>query len=232
MVRRLSILLAILTPGLAWAADCTEPARQLRDPMQDVRDRAATALYDHCSPASLGPDDAAALRASLDLGVSAAGAVLLLGHFPDAASKAALEALRRQPKPIVKLHPWGPIASQSLAASVALARTGSTDARSEVHRSITEGNTGNLRFLLEVLKEIDDPSLLRALAEGLSDRREIPGGVPSHAEPQRRVCDLTAEAFASKLGLSYSFPLSPGRRYTDHELAGARSAVAERLSPP
>ncbi len=229
---RLIILLTALVPITGWAG-CAEHLKALSDPTQDQRDRAGTALYDQCDPATLGPEVGASLRRSLDLGTSAAGIILLLGHFPGAETTATLEAIRKKSgETIVKLHPWGPVASPSLAASVALARLGNTEARDQVLQAITAGELGDSRFLLSVLKEIDDPALLTALSKRLSDTREIPGGVPSGARPQSRVCDLATESFGARFKLSYSFKLSPGRQYTDAELAEARTVIERAIVTP
>ncbi len=224
------VLLCGLIPAME-RRECANEVKRLTDASQDVRERAATLLYTACGPSGLGKQAAASLRKSVELGNSSAGAILLLGHFPCAATKAVLEqAMLRPTKPgLVKLQSWGPAAPVALAAQIALTRLGSPVSRDQLLGAVSTGSAEEEHFLLSVLPEIDDPGVLGALSGKLDDEREISGGVPSGATPRPRVCDLAVEAFGAKLKLKYSFRVSPGRRYTASEREEAREKIATAM---
>ena len=45
--------------------------------------------------------------------------------------------------------------------------------------------------------------------------------MPSGVQPRRRLCDAAVDAFAARLKLTLSFPLTPARRYAPEQLAEA-----------
>jgi hypothetical protein len=200
----------------------TEPGlwRGLQADEPEAQERAALAIYDSGrSLADLGGDAAsAALRSSVNRGNHSAAAILLLGRDSSSEAKTILTSLRNQPDDDrTKLRAWSPVVGVTLAAAVALSRLGDTDARSWLIAHIEQAPLGDLEFLLDVAKEIDDPAILHALATGLDDERPVRAGVPSGAEPQRRLADLTVDALTDRLGLSVSFPLRPSGQYSAEE---------------
>ncbi len=72
-------------------------------------------------------------------------------------------------------------------------------------------------FLLDILRYVDAPEVWHAISEYLTDKTEIPEGVPSGAE-RRRVCDHAVDAFVDVFGLPVSFPRNPGGQYGAKEI--------------
>lgn len=209
-------------------ASCEAALAALASDSADTRERAARLLYDRCDRAILvrDPATAAALRKAVESG-SGAAAILLLGHFRDAES---IRALRSVPavKP-VKLHLASAPVPAPLVAAVALARAGQPG---PLEAAVRTRDLAELEFLLEVLGEIEPGPAMRTLADAaLADEREVAGGVPSGARPRRRLCDAAVDAFAARLGLDLTFPLTPSRRYPPEHLAEAQAAIRRRLPP-
>ncbi len=201
----------------------------LADRQLEIQERAAAALYALDQPAAtatLAGDVAAALRSSVAGGNKAAAAILLLAYFPGDETVQVLSALlggedgRR-----TKLHPWSPSVPVALPALVALSRVGPPRHRATLLASIDGASLDDLTFLLSVMREVDAPAVLHALAPTLSDTREIEGGVPSGAQPRRRLADAAVDAFAGRLRLGLSFPLNDAGRYS----ATQRSEVGRKI---
>lgn len=205
----------------------------LADPLQDIRARAALALYEHFDPPQLAKDESfgKALRGSLDQGNDAAAAILLLAWFPNEESRSSILALReRAGEGLSELHSWTPAVRTSLVGNVALSRIGDRDARLSLLERIGAGDLKELSFLLSVLREIDSPEVTHALAKAtLADEREVQDGVPSGAEPELRLCDLAVVAFSKDLGLEMKFPVDEPRRFTAAEIEAVRQALRESL---
>ncbi len=211
-------------------AGCPLIVKALDDPSADIRERAARTLYARCEAARLEPaaDVAAALRRSVAAGNTAAASVLLLGRVPVQDNAALLAALAEDSAP-VKWQPWDQAIPRSVAALVALLQYDLETGRQGLEQIVAAGGLSEQVFLLQVLGQIDDPTLLASLAKHLSDQREIGGGVPSGAKPQRRLCDLAADAFGAKYALAPPPDAPRAPRYDDAALARIAAEVAQRL---
>jgi HEAT repeat protein len=200
----------------------------LADADEDLRNRAAQAVYDRCADPATLPGIEGALRRCLELGTSVAGAYLLLGRVPGPESIAALQPFADGTQ-LVKLHPWTSPVSVALPASVALLRAGQARARDRVMQA-TGTSLAETVFLLHVLADVEDPSALKSATALIDDRREISEGVPSGATPRRRVADLAVDSLASRLQLKIGFTLSSSARYSEANLKEVRAAADAVLS--
>jgi HEAT repeat protein len=205
----------------------------LRDSAQDLRARAALALYEQYDPLQLAerPDIGEALRASIEQGSDAAAAILLLGYFPDEASLKTLQALDEQAGAAqTELAMWAPVVPVRLPAAVSLSRLGDRAGRLTLRQTSTGGSLAEREFLLSVLREIDAPDVLHALATGtLDDVSEIGGGVPSGVQPPRRLCDLAVISFVRRLNLPVKFTIDDHRWFTPAEIDMVREGIAGSL---
>ncbi len=204
----------------------------LTDSSQDIRARAALGLYERHDPVQLAtrPELGEALRASVNQGNDAAAAILLLSYFPGKATQTALTALReRAADGQTELAAWTPVVPVRLVIEVSQSRLGDAEARLALLKTSASGTLAELEFLLSVLREIDAPELLHALAQSLNDTREISSGLPSGAEPKRRLCDLAVVALVQRLDLPVKFALSESRRFTPAEIASVRRAMVDTL---
>lgn len=204
----------------------------LGDPLQDIRARAALALYERHDPLQLAerPELGEALRASLDQGNDAAAAILLLGYFPDEASLKALEALRdRAGDAQTELATWAPVVPVQLPVAVSLSRLGDRAARLTLLQTSADGSLAEREFLLSVLREIDSLEVLHALASTLDDTHEIGGGAPSGVQPQRRLCDLAVVSLVKRLNLPVNFTVTDQQRFTSGEIDAVRKAMVSGL---
>lgn len=204
----------------------------LGDSLQDIRARAALALYEQHDPLQLAdrPELGEALRASVQQGNDAAAAILLLGYFPGESTLATLQALsERAGAAQTELANWMPVVPVMLVAAVSRSRLGDSEARQALLQTSVEGTLAEREFLLSVLREIDAPQVLHALASALDDTQEIGGGVPSGIQPQRRLCDLAVTAFVERLNLSVAFNISDQRRFTPAEIDAVRQAIVNSL---
>ncbi len=205
----------------------------LRDSSQELRARAALALYEQHDPLPLAGRSAVgeALRDSVDQGNDAAAALLLLGYFPGEASLKVLRALNaRAGEAQTELATWAPVVPVRLAVAVSLSRLGDQAGRLALLQTSAEGAPSEREFLLSVLREIDAPEVLHALAAGtLGDTRSISGGVPSGVQAQRRLCDLAVSSFVKKMNLKMKFSVDGSRRFTRTEIESVRQALANSL---
>lgn len=208
-------------------------ALALRDPSQEIRARAALALYERHDPLQLAerPEVGEALQASIDQGNDAAAALLLLGYFPGESSLKTLQALNeRAGEAQTELATWAPVVPVRLAAALSLSRLGDQAGRLTLLQTSTEGSLAEREFLLSVLREVDAPEVLHALAAGtLNDVSAIGGGVPSGVQPQRRLCDLAVVSFVKRLNLPVNFTVNDQRRFTPAEIDAVRQAMAGSL---
>ena len=205
----------------------------LRDPLQDIRARAALALYEQHDPVQWAerPEVGEALRASVDQGNDAAAALLLLGYFPGEPTLKALKDLRKRAGDAqTELATWAPVVPVNLAIAVSLSRLGDQAGRLMLLQTSAEGSLAEREFLLSVLRELDSPEVLHALAAGtLGDVSEIGGGVPSGVQPQRRLCDLAVVNFVKRLNLPVNFTVNDQRQFTPAEIDAVRQAMAGSL---
>ncbi len=217
-----------LLSSIAGSEAAKAMAVSLRDQDPDIRSRAAMAIYG-AEPAGdvLGDArNAEALRESVKSGDHSAAAILLLGYAPGPGSVSLLRELRGEaPDLRTKLHPWSELVPVSLVATVALSRLGDGGARKALLEGLAGASAETHAFLLSVLRDVDDPSVLHALSEALADEREVGEGVPSGAEPRRRVCDLAVDAFVDRLGLQVGFPRNPAGRYGSREIEEVRRLI-------
>ena len=201
----------------------------LVDPSQDIRQRAARALY-QCDRSTITNETSAGalFRESIELGNPAAAAILLLGYFPDDKTTTALNGITEKSVP-VKLESWMIPVPATLAAAVSLTRLQQSESKVRVLKSIARDSLDEQVFLLNVLSDIDEKDILRSLAGFLSDQREIRYGVPSGATPRRRLCDMALDKFVKRLDLKIDFPLAPSGRYSDAQLKKVKTAIFEAI---
>lgn len=225
--------------ALALLTASTDPAAipllalALRDPSQDLRARAALALYEQHDPLQLAERSGVgeALRASVDQGNDAAAALLLIGYFPGESSLKTLQMLNeRAGNAQTELASWAPVVPVRLAAAVSLSRLGDQSGRLTLLQTSAEGSLADREFLLSVLREIDAPDVLHALAAGtLGDVSEIGGSAPSGVQPQRRLCDLAVDSFVKRLNLKINFSIDDHRRFTTAEIDAVRQVMTRSL---
>jgi len=202
--------------------------RALGDPLVEVQERAAMALYERYEPQTLAASSevGAGLRKSVTAGNTRAAAILLLAYFPGPETQQLLGKLRGRPaEEVTKLHEWSPTVPVSLAATVALSRLGENGARAGLLGQIENAGINVLEFLFEAIREIDSPEVLQALKPALDNQAEVSSGVPSGAAPRRRICDVAVNAFVRRLKLLVDFELSESRRYTDAQIQQVRQQI-------
>ena len=196
----------------------------------DQRERTALDLYRQCDrdAVAASPVAAQALRSLVTEGSASAAAILLLGHSDDPASMAVVrEDGQRQTGR--KLEPWYPPASALLVSTVALARHGGPADRAALEETLQTTELQARRFLLEVLDELPVDTL-PLVASYLDDPREIDGGVPSGAQPRRRLCDRAVDAFTAELALKLPFERVESKRYSAEQRSAVRDAVKQGVS--
>lgn len=225
--------------ALALLTASTDPAAipllalALHDPSQELRARAALALYEQHDPLQLAERSGVgeALRASVDQGNDAAAALLLIGYFPGESSLKTLQMLNeRAGNAQTELASWAPVVPVRLAAAVSLSRLGDQSGRLTLLQTSAEGSLADREFLLSVLREIDAPDVLHALAAGtLGDVSEIGGSAPSGVQPQRRLCDLAVDSFVKRLNLKINFSIDDHRRFTTAEIDAVRQVMTRSL---
>ncbi len=167
----------------------------------------------------------------MELGNSSAQAYLLLATGTNEANAHLLQKLTSpgEDDDLVKLEPFLKPVAASLPASIALANLGAVGSAVPLRQMARSQDIADIIFLLSVLEEITDPQTLRSLARHFDHGEEISLGIPSHAQPRRRVSDLALDSFAARLDLKLDFPLLGARRYSDEELTAVRVAVAAAL---
>ncbi len=217
---------------IASPTACQTIVPALVDESADIRERAAQAVYDcHKTHPETNLELGDYPRRSIELGTAAAQVYLLLAINSSEKNAALLKevvASGEQAMP-VKLKSFLMPVPASLPAAVALAQN-NTEASAIPLRHISKsGEIADIVFLLHVLNEISDLETLRSLAGYLENNQEIGIGVPSHAEPKRRLADLTLDTFAEKFNLSFDFSRSGAKRYSPVELATARTAIFKVL---
>ncbi|WP_406696239.1 HEAT repeat domain-containing protein [Singulisphaera sp. Ch08] len=202
--------------------------RALNDASADIKERAATSLYerDDLSTMAARTTLRAALCKSVQHGNPSAAALLLLAYFPDKEVEKVLQAEQAQPAgETVELETAPTPVPRSLPATVALSRIGAPGARKDLLGIIHRGKLDELRFLLAILREIDAPEVLHELKSTLDDQRETGSGAPIGVEQRRRLCDDAVDAFVRRLTLRMDFDLSEARRYTQAEIGKVRDAI-------
>jgi hypothetical protein len=224
----LCLALAVSPPTHADdEAACLAAVTALASPSADAREHAARQLYERCDRAILDKDPAAAsaLAKAVERG-SGAAAILLLGYSRDAESRRMLRAVPST-KP-VKLRLSSVPVPALLVAAVAMAHAGEPG---PLESAVRTQVLAERQFLLDVLGDLEPGPAMRTLAESaLGDEREVMGGVPSGAHPRRRLCDAAVDAFAARLKLRLSFPLTPARRYASEQLAEAHAVIQQHLA--
>lgn len=216
--------------GLDHPATAPLLARLLADLDADIRARAADALFalpDPGSALAAAPSAMEALLADAAGGAPTAAQLLLLGYAGTDKAAAVLRAIVEDGEaPPVKLYPWQRPVPAALAATIALSRLGERAARDALLQRQPPLPPEEMAFLLSVLPAIDAPSVLHHVAAlALDDEREIAGGVPSGAGPQRRLCDRAVDVFAARLDLTLPFALNPAGRYGEAERRAVRDAM-------
>lgn len=112
--------------------------------------------------------------------------------------------------------------SAEARAEVAGSRRGDARARMALMQRIEAGAVADLRYLLTVLDEVDDPKVLHHLANRtLDDERPLEG------DAGRRICDAAVEAFVHRLKLAAPKPAAG--RYGPEARAAVREAMRGTL---
>ena len=199
---------------------------------EDLRSRAALALYDLPEPEELAKhkEAGANLRKAVRDGHRSAAALLLLGYFPGEETERLLnDVASERPPQNTKLKNWGPVVPASLPARVAASLLGVPAARRYLLDQVESMPAEQRQFLLEAIREIDAPELLHRLAISLGDKTIISGGAPAGVEGQRRLCDLAATALVRHLALPVDFKVDDGVRYTDAQIETVRTAMRKTV---
>jgi len=161
------------------------------------------------------------------MGNASAAPLLLLGRFSNDETRSFFRGLLAGERSMVKLDDWNPPVPQALAAAVGGVSVGVPEAEPVLVQSLQTINQAE--FLALVLGDIHVASALRPLLALLHDERPVSTGVPSGAEPRRRVCDLAVESLVHRLRLTPAFTLHPPARYSKGERdqieALARAAI-------
>src|SRR6266542_3175660 len=202
--------------------------RALADTSPDIRERAALALYERYEPAQLAAH-AGACKALAALAAGdnpSAAALLLLGYCPGPETERVLRTVAAQtPAPPVRLFPWSAPVVASLPARVALARLGDREAQLALAQAVAGDTPAELEFLLAALREIEAPTVLRALTGVLADTRKAATVAHSGAVPQHRLCDVAVNAFVRRFSLKIGFELSEVLPYSVDQLDDVRRRV-------
>lgn len=204
----------------------------LADADSEVQRSAAAGLYG-LDPGALAkhPASAKALAQGVAAGNTAsAPAILLLGYAPPDAVTPVLQQLCGQgPDHRTKLEEWTPPVPVRLAATVVLSRLGDREARRALLEATTAQDLAVRQFLLGVVRDIDSPEVLHALAAYLDDPRLTGSGAPAGAESQRRLCDDAVNALVRRLKLKVDFPLSEAQPYLPAQIDQVRARLAEAI---
>lgn len=205
----------------------------LADADEQIVQEAAAVLYDQYHPEQF-PDPASAakaLAAAVAAGnTSSASVLLLLGCLPGRDSIAALKkAQQEQADNPTKLHEWTTAVHVPLAADVALSRLGDAEGRRRLLEAAAGDDLETLRFLLAVLRDVDAPEALHAVAHALDDKRPTGSNAPAGADSPRRLCDDAVDAFVARLKLKASFPLNDAQAYSDAQIAEIRRKIREAI---
>jgi len=188
----------------------------LADADQSIVSRAALALYRRFSPTAVmsAPGAARILAACVDGGQRTAAAILLLGNDGPEAAPSLRRVVESGDGSLSELESWTPVVSSALVARVALARLGDPAALTELTSAIPRSGLDELRFLLEVIAELDDPAFLQLLASTtLSDTRPVQAAAPSGVSSGWRLCDAAVSAFVKALSLPVRFALRSVQPY-------------------
>lgn len=221
-----------LTTVVGSAAAVPLLARVLTDPVAELRERAALAIYEKFEPRAIATNDALgkALAASVTQGNPSAAAALLLAYVPGSVAEKCLHAERdRMPPAAVRLYSWSAPVDGSLAAQVALAHRGDSAAVQFLSQKLHHAIPAEIEFLLATLREIESPPLLRALAETLNDTRAAATVQHSSRGSARRLCDVAVNAFVQRFALPVGFELSLTLSYTPRQIDEVRRGVEVSL---
>jgi hypothetical protein len=201
---------------------CSDLSAALTNSEAEVRDRAASALFEACGVRVVDAGVASALRKSIEMGNTSSVALLLLGKAGDSES---IAVLRKQAaaEGMVKFAMDSQPIPQSLAAKLGLFESGVSGPRAELESILTNPDPAQARFFLDALPFIDDAQLLKLASRRLEDTRPIPN------ERRRRICDYALTAFAGKFHLQLSFKVRDYGQYDADSLAEARRAVESAI---
>jgi hypothetical protein len=154
----------------------------------------------------------------------------LLSYDPSKQAGELLSEIKQNPTgKLAKLRPWTAAVPIPLVVDLALSRRGDAAARLALLEMVGEGSLEVDAFLLDVLREVDEPKVLQALKKALDDEREVSGGVPSGAEPRRRLADQAVDSFVERLNLSVGFRRDSSRRYSSEEIAEVKSLIGSSI---
>ena len=186
----------------------------LKDPREDVRDKALRFLHSNHDAADLPillphltshPDDFVREQVAL-----------IIGEIGSRSAIADLERALAQPQPEPVPH----------AIRLALARLGQPASRAEIFAGLSKATVSERRAALEDFGYIADPSETRRLVPLLSDRRPAVNIGRSGTTNMIRVCDLTVEVASAVLREPFSFSTETRRSFSDAELAEAGRAIS------
>lgn len=225
-VRReaVALLAAMEDPGAAAALVAT-----LDDDNADIRERAANAVLDHrLRFGDVGAvDPGEAIVAASKKGELSGSAILLLGY-----SQVGVTVLQQATTGtrLIKTRDAGPAVSIGLAAQLALSRRGDKSARAHLESHFADADDNSLIFVLSNIGIIDSPTLLHALAAATLGNSSPTGlGVPSGAEPSRRVADEAVIAFVKRLSLKIDFDVEDMVRFKPEQIDTVKELIGESI---
>lgn len=113
------------------------------------------------------------------------------------------------------------------AISLALARLGEEANRQAYLKRLRQDDAKERSLAARDFLYVNDRSLLPQLLPLLEDLRPALNVGPSHGPYLIRVCDVTINVLDEFLKHPFSFKIEPARRYTEQEIASARTALAQ-----
>ena len=200
----------------------------MANPDYDTRVRATEAVYTAVIAHGAPRDQAFADKIVAAIqGEPTAGALLLGGLVP--AAEEPLNAHVGQTR-LVKLFTSKPPVPAGIPATVALSLLGDQDSRDRLEQSVMAGDPVLLEFYLTAMPMIDSPTILHALAAAtLANEAPVGDGLPSGADPPRRLADIATETFVRQFDLHPGFELDETERYSEEKRRKVLSLITASM---
>jgi len=151
--------------------------------------------------------------------------MLLLSCFKDDGQVFQFLERERKTNKSIRFDMYTPSASIAVSVDIVLTHWGRSDAVDRLLEHIEGGNFGNLDFIFQALKLVNNDRVLTKLLTLMQDTREI-DRVCAHCERRYRVADLAALGFTKKLGPDVT-GMNPRSldRYSDEEIKKAYERI-------